>query len=483
MKSRPGSWNPQERCLLLGLAGIGLLVLCLIGLHPILDRSEARYALVSLRMLLSGDWITPTIDGVSPFWGKPPLAFWMSAISMQALGVNEFSVRFPVFLCTAASTLLVTSLGCNARDRSFGLLAGVVFASMAFSVLMSAYVLTDQVLAFGTMLAMGSFWAAMSGAGRTAGYIFFCALAVTVLAKGLVGLALIGPSLLLWLILEQRVAAAMRLLPVLSGGLMMLALVLPWYVLAEIRTPGFADYFFLGEHLQKYLVPGWAGDLYGVGRQRSIGWIWPYAFIGSLPWSVVVLGALLRGYRKLRFADQLADPWTKFLLVWAVVPLIFFTFARNGGLPYVLPSLPPAALLVTQVLVDLRFKSRVRLLLSLSSLSPAVLVSLTLIIHFFPELSFLPTQRTTLDLWQRTADISREKIAYIFDRPYSADFYTRGRALLASSPDDVVRMAHVDKQEYFAMSPRCLILVPDELRSRFERVGEQNATALYRIRS
>jgi 4-amino-4-deoxy-L-arabinose transferase-like glycosyltransferase len=169
------------------------------------------------------------------------------------------------------------------------------------------------------------------------------------------------------------------------------------------------------------------------------------------------------------------------LLAWALVPLVFFTFARNGSLPYVLPSLPPAALLVTQVLDDLLAKFRVQLLLALSGLSPLVLASLTLVIYLFPGLSFLPTQQSTISGWRGVADAVHDKIAYVFDRPYSADFYTRGRALLAPLPGDAVRMSRLNNQEYFAVSTRCLPLIPDELRGRLEQIQEKNATILFRV--
>jgi 4-amino-4-deoxy-L-arabinose transferase-like glycosyltransferase len=481
----PESWGLEERRLFGGLAGLGIFVFCLIGLHPILDTSEARYALVALRMTLSGDWVTPTIDGMTPFWGKPPLAFWMTAISMHAFGLNEFSARFPVFLSTAASVALVVWSGHRMRGPTFGLIAGLVFASMAFSVLMSAYVLTDQVMSLGATLAMISFWVAVSERGRMAGYIFFIALAVTILAKGLVGIALVGISLFIWLTYERRWSSMFGSVPVFRGGLILAALVLPWYVLAEQRTPGFARYFFLGEHLQKYLVPGWAGDLYGVGRERSIGWIWPFAFVGSLPWSLLVLVGMLR--RRLQpwssASAQFSDPWTRFLLIWAIAPLVFFTFARNGGLPYALPSLPPVALLITQFLTENGYKNRTSFILLFSSLMPAVLAVVTATMFLLPDVALLPTQRQTLLRWALLRKPADEKIAYVFVRPYSADFYTSGNALLAATPDDAVRIRLDRNQTFFAVPARCFILLSDDFRERFDRVAEQNGTVLFEARA
>ncbi len=264
-----------ERLYVVGLAGLALAELCLIGAHPILDKSEARYALVALRMVLSGDWITPTIDGVTPFWGKPPLAFWFSALSIRLLGASEFAARLPIFLTVAATVALTVDLGRQGRDRALGLLAGCILASMAFVFSMAGFVLTDQMLMFGVTLTMVSFWRAMTKPDRLAGYLFFVGLAVTILTKGLVGLALAGPALLIWVIWNRRFIAAFQILPVFTGGALMIALAVPWYVLAERRTPGFLYYFIVGEHLMKFLQPGWTGDRYGAGRGGSDGWVWP----------------------------------------------------------------------------------------------------------------------------------------------------------------------------------------------------------------
>jgi 4-amino-4-deoxy-L-arabinose transferase-like glycosyltransferase len=65
-----------------------------------------------------------------------------------------------------------------------------------------------------------------------------------------------------------------RRLPWVTGTVLTLLLVVPWYALTEYRTPGFLHYFIIGEHIQRFLVPHWPGDLYGalpvyVGQQMD----------------------------------------------------------------------------------------------------------------------------------------------------------------------------------------------------------------------
>ena len=65
---------------------------------PLMDKTEARYAEISRIMEETNDFITPQIDYNVPFWAKPPLSTWLSALSIKVFGENEFAVRFPYLL-------------------------------------------------------------------------------------------------------------------------------------------------------------------------------------------------------------------------------------------------------------------------------------------------------------------------------------------------------------------------------------------------
>ena len=98
------------------LLGIGSRLLTL-GAYPLHDTSEARYAEISRKMVELGDWITPWFDWNVPFWGKQPLAFWLSAGSMKLLGAGEFAARLPSFVLGLAMLGLV--FGLMRRQRGF----------------------------------------------------------------------------------------------------------------------------------------------------------------------------------------------------------------------------------------------------------------------------------------------------------------------------------------------------------------------------
>ena len=98
----------------------------------------------------------------------------------------------------------------------------------------------------------------------------------------------------LWVTQHHKWTDTWHRTPWVIGTVLTLVLVVPWYVLAEIRTPGFLRYFFVGEHLQRFLIPHWSGDLYGAGRSWPRGTIWLFGLVAALPWSATLVILLFR---------------------------------------------------------------------------------------------------------------------------------------------------------------------------------------------
>ena len=111
-------WNKAELALgkstLYILTGLIFLRVISLALYPLMDTTEGRYGEMARKMAEMNDWITPWFDVGVPFWGKPPLAFWISALGIKVFGVNEFAVRFPQFL----TALLVVIISFNWAKRS-----------------------------------------------------------------------------------------------------------------------------------------------------------------------------------------------------------------------------------------------------------------------------------------------------------------------------------------------------------------------------
>ena len=330
LKREQTLWRILGAILVLRLSGLGV--------YPLMDTSEARYAEMARKMVELNDWITPMFDYGVPFWGKPPLSFWTQAASMTIFGVNEFAARFPAWLLHLASCFIIIKLGTQHFSRNAGIWAAIIFSSTTLGLVSSGVVLTDPVLSFSILLASYGFWRWMQCADKAYAYLMFAGLGLGLLAKGPLTLVLVGAPAFLWIVIYKEWKRVLRL-PWAGGLGLMLGISVPWYVLAEMKTPGFMEYFFVGEHWSRYVVSNWAGDLYGSAHAKPYGTIWLQLGLALLPW-VFFLPLLIRRRASLQRFEA-------YLWLWALATPVFFTFAGNILWTYLLPALPAWALLLS----------------------------------------------------------------------------------------------------------------------------------------
>lgn len=359
---------------------IGVLLLtrlALIAWIPLMDTTEGRYGEIGRKMVATGDWITPWHEHGVPFLGKPPLSFWITALSFKLLGIHEFAARLPHLLCSVATVACVW----NAARAQGAAVAAIASALMAASLLFymgGAAVMTDPALVLGITVATCSTWLAMASddAAQRARHrwLAFVGVAIGILAKGPLTLVLIGTPVFLWVLWCGRWTALWQALPWARGLALTAALVLPWFVLAEQKTPGFIEYFIVGEHFHRFVTPGWDGDLYGNAHHRPKGMIWAYAAGALVPWTALV--PLLWVWRRrsagreggqgtqpvVRSTDSTGmnaagvaatgstGPWAltrreqaRLAMLWGLVPLLFFTVSSNIIWTYVMPAIPGLA--------------------------------------------------------------------------------------------------------------------------------------------
>lgn len=403
------------------LGGILLLRLVTMGIVPFAETTEPRYAEMARLMAVSGDWITPWFSQTQPFWGKPPLAFWAEAISIHLLGNSEFAIRLPSWLATLATLYLVFRLAQQLYDTATARRAALIYATCALVYVIAGAVLTDPFLALGTTWMMAGFVLNRAGAGTRWGYGFFLGMSIGLLAKGPLVLVLAGGATapaLLYPALRQQ----LRQLPWAGGLLLTSVLVLPWYVLAEQKTPGFLQYFLVGEHILRFIDPGWSGDLYGSAHQRAHGTIWLYALAATFPWSLLVLPHLLwrAGAGKLPPLLQTlrSDPRLGYLLGWALFTPVFFTLAGNILWTYVLPAIPAFSILAARSL-----SLRLPRLQGWSLPVPAAVLIGGIMVSLNPLL--LNTEKPLVDYAE--AVMPGTALAYLDSLPFSARYYSEDR--------------------------------------------------------
>ena len=331
-----------------------LLILCVIsfflglGRQAITDSDEGYYAEASREMVDSGDWLTPRFNYENRF-EKPPLYYWLTAATYLVTGPTEGAARFWSAMSGAGLVLLTWVIAGGRRRPEMSWLAGAIVATSFGCFTMARWALPDLPLAFLTTLTI---WVALRAAeadstdrslkwwaiaGLSAGLGF--------LTKGPVSLVI--PAIVLvpiwwW---KRRVA---RLDP---RGLALAALVflivgVPWFVLMW-RAHGneYLRGFFVGDNVERFATT----------RFNDARPIWYYAPVligGLLPWSPFLLTFIWRpmiamARRRARFSDL---QWG--LILWAVMPLLFYTLSIGKQPRYILPVLSPAAILLAQAISE-----------------------------------------------------------------------------------------------------------------------------------
>lgn len=392
-----------------------------LGLYPLMDTTEARYAEMARKMAETGNWLQPQFDYGVPFWGKPPLSFWGSALCIRLFGVTDWAPRIAPFLATLGMAALFFCWPQHGERTDRGLTAALVFLSSAIGFVSAGAVMTDAFLSFGMMLALLGFYRAMQEEepSRLWGYLFFVGLAIGLLSKGPLVLVLCGMPLFLWCCAAKAWGRLWDRLPWVSGGLLALLPVAAWYAAAEVATPGFLRYFIIGEHVERFLVKGWNGDLYGKGHSCAFGTIWLFAAEMLLPWVLLVPFLLKRRRSQQSEPNSAARAESLYLWLWALCPLLFFTAARNILPAYVLPSVPAMVLLLVRALWRRREPARRVVFLCVPVLAVMAMFGAGRGFDFIEY-------RCQKELLQH---VPTDALVYYCDEraPYSAQYYRRGR--------------------------------------------------------
>jgi len=443
---------------------------------PFTDTTEARYAEIARKMLETGDWITPQFDYGVPFWGKPPLHTWLSALGMKLFGVGAFGARVFILTTALAVLALIYSWVRQHRGTDQALVAAVVLSSGVLFFGASAFVMTDMVMVLGTTLSMVSFYNFITGTPARVLWarLFFVGVAIGLLAKGPTALVITMIPIVPWLIFQGR-WRNLGGLPWRSGLLITAVLVLPWYIAAELKTPGFLRYFIIGEHFERFVISGWQGDLYGSGHARAKGLIWIYWLATFMPWTLFAVALLPRLQRVLGGADR---GWHAYLALWTIAPLLLFTPAANILAAYVLPGLPAAAILLVSLWAQLWGApgkwARTAVLCAIGVVGVGGL-TLTVLSYAAPATVGLKSERELIAAAQNIdPDI---QFTYWGKRTYSAEFYTHGAVTFT---DDTAMLSALSLNNVRdAVAIHDSVAPPQILQTQFTRIGTFGRRVLF----
>jgi 4-amino-4-deoxy-L-arabinose transferase-like glycosyltransferase len=321
-------------------------------IHP----DEGRYAEIPREMVVTGDWLTPRLNGLK-YFEKPPLQYWMTAAAYEAFGVHPWTARLWTALSTFGATLFLGYVAFALGGPAFGLCAAAALAGTA-GYIVNAHLLTlDGALSAWLTLAFGAFVLAQRAgiAIRTRRrwmWIAWAAMAAATLSKGLIGVVIPGGSLVFYSI-ATRDFAIWRRLHLATGILLYLVLAAPWFVAVSRANDEFFQFFFIHEHFQRYLTQE--------HRRVEAWWYFvPLLIVGMIPWLPVLGWGLVRTWREGTPAAN-GFSWHRFALVWSAFVFLFFSVSGSKLPSYILPMFPVLALVAGWLLSRMEARTLERL--------------------------------------------------------------------------------------------------------------------------
>jgi len=339
-----GAWSPAMAWAAAFIAVALLVWFGTLGMRHLLGPDEGRYGEISREMLATGDWVTIRYNALK-YFEKPPFHMWVTALTYALWGVGEWQARLCVALAGLAGivmSMLATWRWFGARAAAFAGLA--LLAAPMWSV--AAHFNTLDMTQAGVMacvlacMLLAQHPAASASARR--GWMLGCwvAMGVAVLTKGLVGVALPGLVLVIYIGIT-RDWRLWRRLHLASGMVVLLAVTVPWFWLVSARNPEFLHFFFIHEHWQRYTS--------GVhARPGPIWYFVPLVVGGFLPW-VGLFPRLWRaiGTPPVDEPDDVAERFRPALLagIWAIAIFVFFSLSHSKLPGYIVPVIPAMGIL------------------------------------------------------------------------------------------------------------------------------------------
>lgn len=305
-----------------------LLLFYNLGRYSLKEPDEGRYAEIPREMVLLGDYVVPHLNFVR-YFEKPPLLYWVTALSYHAFGKSEWSFRFPNAIFALLTVLATYSFAARRfTERCAFLSSSMLLTSFGFFAM--AHIVTIDTLfsflLFASLLCFHEFY--LSGRKRFL-YLFFAALALAVLAKGPVAVILLAVTVMLFLLAERRLSFLKEMAE--AKGILLFAVIsVPWFVLICLKEKDFFRFFFMDQNVVRFLTTKH-------GRSGPVYYFFPVLFGGLFPWSALLPRAVVRLWKARE---------TRLLLIWCGVVFLFFSASGSKLPPYIFPIFPALAVVL-----------------------------------------------------------------------------------------------------------------------------------------
>ncbi len=354
----------KQLTLLIILAGI--LFFFKLGSFSLYDAAETTYGEFIKQIRLTGDWITMHYNGEMIF-DKPPLYFWLAALATFIFGFNEFAIRFWSALSGVFLVVVTYYLGKSFHNERTGFLSGII-AMTAFQLMIQSRIAELDILL--TLLLTSAFlffWYGYQTHKPRVYWLFYAAMALATLVKGIIGIALPVAAIFLFLLFRGELKR-IREMQVLPGIAVFLLIGTPWYA---------AEWMLHGEKFTEFVL----GFLFltrfkGVVAGHPGPWYYYFfaLLLGFAPWSHFLPYSLWRTWK-----NRLSSP--ELLSLCYIIPVfVVFSIAKTKLPNYVLPLYPFLAIMVGKLWNDfMENEQKMRRGMSIANILLAAVVALIII--------------------------------------------------------------------------------------------------------
>ncbi|MEZ5499113.1 MAG: glycosyltransferase family 39 protein [Steroidobacteraceae bacterium] len=311
---------------------------------------EPREADIAWQMSQQADRAVPQL-AQRAFLEKPPLSYWLSALSIQALGTSAFTTRLPNFLYALISTLAVGWLACSMAGKRAALVAALAFGSSFLVYRTLIWLAPDAALLAGVSVALLGAWRgvnAPAGRAKLGWYsLMHLGSAVGFMAKSAPGWLVPALALVCYLAWERRWRELLRY-ELYAGLALQAAIIGPWVWALAASAQGadslraFLWYNTVGRFMA---VDAPAGLQYTQGHRNHFGKYFIELGIYALPWTLLLLASLRRAFTQTREANERRSAW-RFAVAVTLPWLILLSFAATARDIYAAPAFVGAAVLI-----------------------------------------------------------------------------------------------------------------------------------------
>jgi 4-amino-4-deoxy-L-arabinose transferase-like glycosyltransferase len=344
---------PESSFALSPLRAWTLLLLVFAAVHvaalftpPLLDDADATHASAAQYMARSGDWVTLKVDGVR-YLEKPPLPYWLAAADYRLFGFNVFATHLPLTLGVLGLAILAWTWARRAYGERAAFYAALSILTSAGVFLFTRIFIPEVLLSLLLAFALYHFLIGLEDQNPSRFYLSWAALALAMLAKGLVAPVFFFLAAVPYLLLtgDWRRWREFRL-P--TGILLFLVIAAPWHILAGLRNPGaghpvgniptpgnvhgFFYFYFINEQVLRFL-----GKRYPVDYNKlPFVLYWSLHLVWLFPWSIYLPVVLRRAWASRSRWDFVSARSALFrvrttwlLTTYAAVILVFFSLSTN----------------------------------------------------------------------------------------------------------------------------------------------------------